>query len=61
MLTGIGRSRGVLLDTHIWIALQSGAVTLSKPALDAIAFAHPLAVCLCPIDLCLGNRNAHSA
>ena len=32
-------SRGVLLDTHIWIQLQSGAPDLSKPALKAIDFA----------------------
>ena len=31
--------RGVLLDTHIWIQLQSGSTTLSKPALSAIAIA----------------------
>jgi PIN domain nuclease of toxin-antitoxin system len=30
------RRRGVLLDTHIWIRLQSGAPTLSRAALHAI-------------------------
>ncbi|MHB8301972.1 MAG: type II toxin-antitoxin system VapC family toxin [Acidobacteriaceae bacterium] len=33
------RSRGVLLDTHIWIQLQSGSPTLSKAALNAIDIA----------------------
>ena len=32
-------SQGVLLDTHIWIQLQSGSPTLSKPALQAIDLA----------------------
>lgn len=31
--------RGVLLDTHIWIQLQSGSTTFSKPALTAIDIA----------------------
>jgi PIN domain nuclease of toxin-antitoxin system len=35
------RSRGVLLDTHIWIQLQSGSPTLSKAALNAIDSATP--------------------
>ncbi|MHB1959388.1 MAG: type II toxin-antitoxin system VapC family toxin [Acidobacteriaceae bacterium] len=30
------RRHGVLLDTHIWIRLQSGALTLSRAALNAI-------------------------
>ena len=32
-------SKGVLLDTHIWIQLQSGSPTLSKSALEAIEIA----------------------
>lgn len=33
------RPQGVLLDTHIWIQLQSGLLALSKPALTAIDLA----------------------
>lgn len=32
----INHPRGVLLDTHIWIHLQSGSPRLSKAALNAI-------------------------
>jgi PIN domain nuclease of toxin-antitoxin system len=36
MLQGTSHSRGVLLDTHIWVQLQSGSGALSKAALKVI-------------------------